>query len=96
MPGSATSRNVPAHLTVLAEGTGRAWATQGDSQCMVETLVQERLPTTAPAAAAGDWRIAARGYCIDPAVTLDGASRLWVDRFDFAGIAHFEETDLHE
>ena len=94
-PGSATSHNVPAHLTVLAEGAGRAWATQGDSQCMVETLVQERLPMAAPAAGS-DWRVAARGYCIDPAVTLDGASRLWVERFDFAGIAHFEENELHE
>ena len=94
-PGSAASHNVPAHLTVLAEGTGRAWATQGDGQCMVETLVQERLPMAAPAAGS-DWRVAARGYCIDPAVTLDGASRLWVERFDFAGIAHFEENELHE
>jgi hypothetical protein len=89
-PGAATSRNVPAHLTALAEGTGRAWATQGDGQCMVETLVQQRLPE------AGAWRIAARGYCIDPALTLDGSGRLWLDRFDFAGIARFEDNDLHE
>jgi hypothetical protein len=90
-PGAASSRNVATHLTVLAEGTGRAWATQGDGQCMVETLVQERLP-----AGGGAWRIAARGYCIDPALTLDGSGRLWLDRFDFAGIAHFEDNDLHE
>jgi hypothetical protein len=90
-PGAASSRNVPAHLTVIAEGTGRAWATQGDGQCMVETLVQERLPATG-----GAWRVAARGYCIDPAVTLDGSGRLWLDRFDFAGIAHFEDNELHE
>jgi hypothetical protein len=99
MPGLASSRNVPAHLTVLIEGTGRAWATQGDGQCMVEMLVQERLPTTAAAAttpAASDWRVAARGYCIDPAVTLDGAGRLWAERFDFAGLARFEESELHE
>jgi hypothetical protein len=102
-PGSASSRNVPAHLTVLAEGSARAWATQGDGQCMIETLVQERLPTTASAATAiagegatSDWRIAARGFCIDPAVTLDGAGRLWAERFDFAGIARFEEDELHE
>lgn len=93
-PGAATSHNVPAHLTVIAEGAERAWATQGDGQCMVESLQQQRLP--AGAAEAKLWRIAARGYCIDPAVTLDGASRLYVDRFDFAGLARFEETELHE
>jgi hypothetical protein len=98
---------VPAHLTVIAEGAQLAWTTQGDGQCMVESLVQERLPATAPAigiaagtgasVAAGSsvWRVAARGYCIDPAVTLDGAGRLYLDRFDFAGLARFEAEELH-
>jgi hypothetical protein len=96
-PGAAGSHNVAAHLTVIAEGAQLAWATQGDGQCMVESLQQERLPGPAPAAgAASPWRIAARGYCIDPAVTLDGTGRLYVDRFDFAGVARFEENELHE
>jgi hypothetical protein len=107
-PGAPLSRNVPAHLTVIAEGAQLAWTTQGDGQCMVESLVQERLPATTPAigiaagagasGAAGSsvWRVAARGYCIDPAVTLDGAGRLYLDRFDFAGLARFEENELHE
>jgi hypothetical protein len=94
-PGASASRNVPAHVTVIAEGAQIAWATQGDSQCMVESLEQQRLPTAAPAGTSL-WRVAARGYCIDPAVTLDGSGRLYVDRFDFAGLARFEENELHE
>lgn len=90
MPGAATSKTVATNVTVIAEGQNRVYATRGDDKCAVETLVQE------PLVASGHiYRVAARGYCIDPAATLDGSERLYVNRFDFAGVARFEDNDLH-
>jgi len=90
LPGEATARNVPTHLTLIVEGTGALYSTQGDTQCATELLEQQPL-----AARPGQWRLHARGYCIDPATTLDARARLYVERFDFEGLAHFDPEDLH-
>ena len=89
-PGEPSSAAAATNITVIAEGQNRVYATQGDDKCAVDTLVQE------PLVASGHlYRVAARGYCIDPAATLDGSGRLYVNRFDFAGVARFEDNDLH-
>ena len=102
LPGDRSSAAAATNLTVIAEGQNRIYATQGEGKCAVESLVQEPLApaTGAKVSAAGArhlyiYRVAARGYCIDPAATLDGSGRLYVNRFDFAGIARFEDNDLH-
>ena len=91
-PGANRSVNLPTNITVIVEGGNRLYATQGDDKCQVESLVQQPLEG-APGEHA--YRIAARGYCIDPATTLDGSRRLYINRFDFAGVARFEALDLH-
>jgi len=90
-PGASRSANLPTNITVIVEGGNRLYATQGDGKCQVESMVQQPLD-----AAAGEhaYRIAARGYCVDPATTLDGVGRLYINRFDFAGVARFEEPEL--
>lgn len=97
-PGAPTASHLPTNVTVIVEGENRLYATQGEDKCQVESMAQEALPRaidpgTAPGAR--DYRIAARGYCVDPATTLDGSTRLYINRFDFAGIARFEDNDLH-
>jgi hypothetical protein len=96
-PGTGATRNAATHITVIVEGRHRLYATQGDDQCAVEALVQQALPVTAAPApgAARSYRIAARGYCIDPATALDGTERLYMNRFDFAGLARFDDNELH-
>jgi len=89
-PGEATARNVPTHLTLIVEGKGTLYSTQGDSQCATEWLEQSPV-----AEQPGQWHLRARGYCIDPALTLDAQARLYVERFDFEGLAHFDPEDLH-
>ena len=95
--GTVITRNAPTNVTVIVEGRQRLYATQGDERCTVESLVQEPVPATAPPAPGAmlPYRIAARGYCIDPAMTLDGTERLYINRFDFAGLARFEDNELH-
>ncbi len=97
-PGLKASRGVPTNITVIVEGGKQLYATQGADKCQVETMLQEALPiasAAAPASSMRDYRIAARGYCIDPASSLDGTARLYIDRFDFAGLARFTDNELH-
>lgn len=81
----------PANLTLIVGTPGRIYATRGDSKCTVDELRQA--PLVGKAAPLGDkaaargWRVIARGFCIGPAATLDGGSRILVSRFDL-------QTDL--
>jgi hypothetical protein len=98
-PGVSLQHTLPTNLTVIVENENRIYATLGDDRCTVESLVQELLPESLANGkpnGAHDYRIAARGFCIAPAATLSGDERLYIDRFDFAGRAHFEEAELNE
>ena len=91
-PGVDASMS-PTNVTVIVEGQHQLYATQGDDKCMVESLVQE--PIAEMRQSISLYRVAARGYCIDPAATLDGSRHLYINRFDFAGVARFEDDELH-
>ena len=98
LPGAARSNAAATNVTVIVEGEQRVYATRGDERCSIDAVVQEPLPLANASNTAGierDYRIAARGYCIDPATMLDGSGRLYINRFDFAGVARFEDNDLH-
>lgn len=96
-PGVTTSDPVPVNVTVIVEDGGQLFATLGDQRCTVDSLSQQLLPNTAGSSqGARGFRVAVRGFCVDPATTLNGAERLYIDRFDLAGMARFEETELHE
>lgn len=77
------AQSLPVNLTVIFEGERRLFATQGDDKCTVDALTQQR---TGPLGGGSrSWRIEARGFCTEPASTLQGDERLLVTRFDFAG-----------
>jgi hypothetical protein len=101
-PGSARTAAAATNVTVIVEGAARVYTTRGDERCAVDAMVQEPLPQASPAGAASGsadagrlYRVAARGYCIDPATLLDGSAPLFINRFDFAGVARFGDNDLH-
>ncbi len=73
-------RNLAANLTLIIGSPGKIYATRGDDKCTVDTLKQQALPATAPDRPR--WRVHARGFCIAPAATLDGRSRILLSRFD--------------
>jgi hypothetical protein len=81
---------LPTNLTVILEGEPRLFATRGDDHCTVDKLTQERV--SAPGGATRAWRIVARGFCIAPASTLNADARILMTRFDFAGLATFEDN----
>jgi hypothetical protein len=76
---------------VIFEGEGRLFATRGEDHCTVDELRQERVG--ALGGPKRSWRMIGRGFCIDPASTLNGDARILVSRFDFAGQAVYEDAD---
>jgi hypothetical protein len=85
------AHDAPTNLTVIFEGEERLFATRGDDHCTVDELHQERVGALGGARRA--WRIVARGFCIAPAGSLSGDARILVSKFDFAGVAEFDDPD---
>jgi hypothetical protein len=86
--GSALATN----LTAIVEGGGGSadaalFATRGDDKCTVDRLQRRG---AAGGSQAGQYRIEARGFCLGPANSLDGESRLLVTTFDFAARVSLE------
>lgn len=76
------SRHVPANVTVVREGTGVFYATQGDDKCAFDVV--ELGPI-----ADGDARrrLVGRGYCTQPARAVEAAEgAVLLSRFDVASV----------
>jgi hypothetical protein len=80
-----TARNVPASVTVVREGAGEFFATQGDDKCAVDEFKQEPVEGQP-----GRYRFTGRGYCTQPAraVGADGGAVL-VSRFDVDAVVEY-------
>jgi len=91
-PGTATRRAVPTNLTLIIEGEQHVYATLGDDKCSVDALEQRPAAAATATGAAGDYWVSARGFCVEPAATLDGRERVLLSRFDFRGRIHIEEA----
>lgn len=87
-PGIASSREVPANVTVIFEGENGLYSTRGDDKCTIDELTQAPLIARAAARSppAGTLRVSGRGFCASPATAIDGHATLLLSRFDFAGI----------
>lgn len=79
-PGES-ARNVPVNLTVVREGSGQFFATQGDDKCALDSVTQVRVPGDAML-----YRLEGRGYCTQPARALGGDGSVLVSRFDVVAI----------
>jgi hypothetical protein len=81
---------LPTNLTVIFEGERRMFATRGDDKCTVDSLVQERVGSLG--GHSRSYRVVGRGFCTEPANTLNGDARIVVSTFDFAGHVSYTET----
>jgi len=66
------------------QGTDRIYGTLGDTRCTVDSLSQRKL------AAAGSYRVEARGFCTQPAHALRGNGAVLVSTFEFAGLVNYD------
>lgn len=78
---------LPANLTIIREGTGEFYGTQGDNKCTIDEISQQPLQGVPLKQRA--YRVIARGFCTAPARALNGDGAILVTRFDFAGRADF-------
>jgi len=85
------ARNLPVNITVIREGAGEFFGTQGDDKCTIDSLRQEAI--------AGiplrnrRYRVIASGFCTQPARALTGGGSILITRFDFAGRVDYSEQD---
>jgi len=85
------ARAKPVNVTVIREGSGEFYGTQGDDKCTLDEITQtpiEGLPRRARS-----YRIVARGFCTKPARAVRGEGVLLISRFDYAGQVNFETED---
>ena len=85
------ARLLPVNVTVIREGAGEFFGTQGDDKCTIDSLRQEAI--------AGiplrnrRYRVIASGFCTQPARALTGEGSILITRFDFAGRVDYSEQD---
>lgn len=79
-PGES-ARNVPVNLTLVREGTGEFFATQGESKCALDSVSQVPLADDPRL-----YRLEGRGYCTQPARAVGGDGAVLLSRFDVVAI----------
>ena len=79
-PGES-ARNVPVNLTVVREGSGQFFATQGEDKCALDSVTQVPVPGDATL-----YRLEGRGYCTQPARAVGSDGAVLVSRFDVVAI----------
>ena len=83
--GRETGRNVPASVTVVREGAGQFFATQGDDKCELDEVRLE--PATGRS---GRYRLTGRGFCMQPARAVHGGEgAVLVTRFDVGALVDY-------
>jgi hypothetical protein len=86
-PGES-KRNVPVNLTLVREGSGEFYATQGDDKCAFDELRQS--PVNGPSTA---FLVEGRGFCTQPARAMGGDGAVLVTRFDVTAIVDAHGAD---
>lgn len=87
----APARALPVNVTVIREGTGEFYGTQGDDKCTLDDVTQS--PLVGIPHRARTYRVVARGFCTEPARALKGTGSIFISRFDFAGRVDFDSEE---
>lgn len=88
------AKALPVNVTVIREGTGEFYGTQGDDKCMLDDVRQE--PIVGIPHRSRAYRVIARGFCTEPARAIQGQGAVLLSRFDFAGRVDFEAEDTED
>lgn len=86
-----SAKAVPVNVTVIREGAGEFYGTQGDDKCMLDDVKQT--PIVGIPHRTRSYRIVARGFCTEPARAIRGKGAVLISRFDYAGRVDFDESD---
>jgi hypothetical protein len=86
-----SARGLPVNVTVIREGKGEFYSTQGDNKCTLDEVTQE--PFVGVPHRSRSYRITARGFCTHPARAVRGEGVVLLSRFDYAGRVDFDSAD---
>jgi hypothetical protein len=85
------ARLLPVNVTLMREGKGEFYSTQGEDKCMLDEVRQE--PLVGVPHRSRSYRVVARGACTEPARAVRGQGAVLLSRFDVAGRVDFETED---
>lgn len=89
-----SAKALPVNVTVIREGLGEFYSTQGDNKCTLDQVRQE--PLVGVPHRTRSYRIVARGFCTHPARAVRGDGVILLSRFDFSGRVDFDSEDKDE
>ncbi|HWK75945.1 MAG TPA: hypothetical protein VNQ81_16835 [Povalibacter sp.] len=81
------AKTLPVNVTVIREGTGEFYGTQGDDKCTLDEITQT--PLVGIPNRSRSYRVVARGFCTEPARAVRGKGAVLISRFDYAGRVDF-------
>jgi len=87
-------RNLPVNVTLIREGAGEFYSTQGDDKCTLDEVRQT--PLKGIPLRERSYRVVVRGFCTEPARSVTGDGAVFISRFDYAGRIDFEAEDTDE
>ena len=89
-----SARALPVNVTIIREGLGEFYSTQGDNKCTLDEVRQQ--PLVGIPHRSRSYRIIARGFCTHPARAVRGDGVILLSRFDYVGRVDFDAEDKDE
>lgn len=86
-----SAKTLPVNVTVIREGLGEFYSTQGDNKCTLDEVRQE--PLVGIPHRTRSYRVTARGFCTQPARAIRGDGVILLSRFDYVGRIDFDSED---
>lgn len=84
-----SAKALPVNVTVIRQGTGEFYGTQGDDKCTLDDVRQQ--PVAGIPLKNRVYYVTARGFCTQPARALRGDGAVLISRFDFSGRLDFAD-----
>lgn len=85
------AHNLPVNVTVIREGAGEFFSTQGDDKCTLDLVTQDVIVGIPHRSRS--YRVTARGFCTEPARAVRGKGSVLLSRFDYSGRVDFGSED---
>jgi hypothetical protein len=89
-----SAKALPVNVTIIRQGTGEFYGTQGDGKCTLDDVQQQ--PVAGIPLRNRLYHVTARGFCTQPARSLRGDGVVLVTRFDFAGRLDFADEAVDD
>jgi hypothetical protein len=91
LPEGKSARNLPVNVTLIREGAGEFFSTQGDDKCTLDSVTQDVIVGVPNRLRS--YQVTARGFCTEPARAVRGKGAVLLSRFDYSGRVDFESQD---